>query len=108
MAPINTVSTLKIGDQYMHSFGAVGTPINGVPFTDLWLSSASELNLGHLNEYSATAIAAYENKFHPPVAGTQGAQANHFFPLTNLQYAYQLPILFNILSLIRLGNHSEN
>lgn len=78
----------KIGDQYMHSFGAVGTPINGVPFTDLWLSSASEQKLGHLNEYSATAIAAYANKFHPPLARPQGANPNHFFPLTSLQYAY--------------------
>lgn len=89
----------RIGDHYMHSFGAVGTSINGTSFTDLWLSSAFELNLGHLNDYSATAIAAYSNKFHPPVLRPKGANPNHFFPLTDLQYAYHFDatLLVNML-----------
>ncbi len=78
----------NIGEKYMHSFGAMGTPLNSIPFTQLWLANVSQNNLSHFNDYSASAIAAYAGKFHPPVARPKGASPNHFFPLNSLQYAY--------------------
>lgn len=79
----------QIGDQYMHAFGEVGTPYNGKSFTDMWLKCRSNLNLAPLNQYSPTAIAAYQNKFHPVVTPPEGANPNHFYPLSGLFYAFQ-------------------
>jgi tryptophan halogenase len=73
----------------MHAFGSLGAHVQDMSFAQLWLGSADSLNLNNLNAFAPTAIAAYQNKFNPPVALPKGANPNHFYPLSDLHYAFQ-------------------
>jgi tryptophan halogenase len=90
----------KPKESYMHAFGELGTPLQDLPFTDLWLKCASSLPINKLNDFSPTAIAAYQNKFHPVVTPPENANKNHFYPLAGMFYAYQFDagLLVTLLS----------
>lgn len=79
----------KQNESYMHAFGELGTPFASTSFTDIWLKCRANLDIGNLNEFSATAVAAYQNKYHHLVNPPTNANKNMFFPLAGLQYAYQ-------------------
>lgn len=79
----------ELGNQYMHAFGDIGTPLGTLSFTQAWLKSAAALNFTELGCYIPSAVAAKTGKFHPPVDIPQGANPTHFYPLSLLFYAYQ-------------------
>ncbi len=54
----------KIGDSYIHPFGAFGTDVAGVPFHQYWLRMKE--TAGPISDYSAPVCAARANKFSPP------------------------------------------
>ncbi|WP_111977328.1 tryptophan halogenase family protein [Algibacillus agarilyticus] len=78
----------QIGDQYMHAFGQVGTPLENISFMDIWLNFAEELQLNNLNSFSPTAVAAYNNRFSRSAQPKQ-LQPNCYYPLSVLHYAFQ-------------------
>jgi len=79
----------KEDESYMHAFGELGTPANGIEFPELWLKCRSNLSIDRFNDFSPSAIAAYENKFHPAIALPSTANSSHFYPLSGLHYAFQ-------------------
>ena len=54
----------KIGDSYIHPFGAFGTDVAGVPFHQYWLRMKE--TAGPISDYSVPVCAARANKFFPP------------------------------------------
>lgn len=79
----------KPGESYMHAFGVLGTDYQDIPFSDLWLAYANKLNLKHLTDFIPSAVASYQNRFCPALPKPDSANANAFFPLSNLFYAFQ-------------------
>ena len=76
----------ELGNQYMHAFGDIGTPLGTLSFTQAWLKCAAALNFTELGSYIPSAVAAKTGKFHPPVDIPQGANPTHFYPLSLLFY----------------------
>ena len=72
----------RIGDSYIHPFGAFGTDIDNIPFHQHWLRAHLAGTGGALEEYSLPIIAARANRFAPPVEDPRS-------PLSTYSYAYQ-------------------
>ena len=56
----------RVGDSYVHPFGAFGTRAGPVPFHHLWLRQAREGRAKPIEEYSLPIVAARQNKFALP------------------------------------------
>ena len=56
----------RVGDSYVHPFGAFGTRAGPVPFHHLWLRQAREGRANPIEEYSLPIVAARQNKFALP------------------------------------------
>ena len=72
----------KIGDRYIHPFGAYGVDLAGVGFHHYWLRSHTEGSARPIEEYSLPIVAARANRFAlPPADGD--------FLSTSYGWAYQ-------------------
>lgn len=72
----------RIGDNYIHPFGAFGQDLNGVPFHHYWLHAR---RLGHprdLQDYSLPILAARNGKFARPSENPEDT-------LSTYSYAFQ-------------------
>ena len=56
----------RIGDSYIHPFGAFGEALNGVGFHHYWLELQRQGRARELGEYSLAVMAARANRFRPP------------------------------------------
>jgi tryptophan 7-halogenase len=56
----------RIGDSYIHPFGAYGSRIGGVPFHNFWLRARASGEAAPLEEYSLPIVASRLNKFALP------------------------------------------
>ncbi len=64
---IEFVNWARIGDSYIHPFGAYGSRIAGVPFHNYWLrSSAPEGTDASIEDYSLPIVASRLNRFAMP------------------------------------------
>jgi tryptophan halogenase len=63
---IEFVDWARIGDSYIHPFGAYGSRIAGVPFHHHWLRLRATGDTSDLAEYSLPIMASRANKFAPP------------------------------------------
>ena len=73
----------RIGDSYIHGFGAIGRSIGPLPFHQFWLKLFQSGRAGAIGEYSAQTVMAPQGKFAP---GDRNAPANS--PLADIAYAY--------------------
>jgi tryptophan 7-halogenase len=56
----------RIGDAYVHPFGAFGHPIDGLPFHQPWLRAHQQGQAAPIEAYSLPIVAAHAGKFAPP------------------------------------------
>ncbi len=56
----------RIGESYIHPFGAFGEELAGVGFHHYWLELQRQGQAGPLGDYSLCVAAALANKFAPP------------------------------------------
>lgn len=72
----------RIGDRYIHPFGAYGVDLAGVGFHHYWLRARAEGNARGIEEYSLPIVAARANRFALP-------SADGDFLSTSYGWAYQ-------------------
>lgn len=72
----------RIGDSYIHPFGAFGADLRGVPFHHHWLRMRAEGADWPLEEFSLPVLAARENRFDHPAEDPRSL-------LSTFSYAYQ-------------------
>ena len=63
---IEFVDWARVGDSYIHPFGAYGSRIAGVPFHQYWIRQALRGNATPLEDYSLPIVAARQGKFALP------------------------------------------
>jgi tryptophan halogenase len=76
-----------LGERYMHAFGDVGRPLDGLPFHQHWLRVGAP---GELAEFSITNQAALAGRFmrpRPDMAGSPLAEITHAFHFDAARYA---------------------
>jgi tryptophan halogenase len=73
----------RLGDTYIHGFGAMGHDLGSVPFHQYWLRARKSEWAGELGEYSLNTLAAPRGKF---MVSPSDAPPNT--PLANIAYAY--------------------
>jgi tryptophan 7-halogenase len=79
---IEFVNWARIGDSYIHPFGAFGRDLNGVPFHQLWSRLRLAGDTTSLDEYSLPNMACRAAKFAPPSTDPQSL-------LSTFSYAFQ-------------------
>jgi len=63
---IEFVNWARVGDSYIHPFGAYGSKIAGVPFHNYWLRQESEGVSTSIEDYSLPIVASRMNRFALP------------------------------------------
>jgi tryptophan halogenase len=63
---IEFVDWARIGDSYIHPFGAYGSRIAGVPFHNYWLRQQRAGDQAAIEDYSLAIVASRMNKFALP------------------------------------------
>jgi tryptophan halogenase len=73
----------RIGDSYLHGFGAIGRSLGPLPFHQFWLKLHQSGLAGTIGDYSPQTVMAPLGKFAP---GDRNAAPNS--PLADIAYAY--------------------
>jgi tryptophan halogenase len=73
----------RIGDSYIHGFGAIGRSLGPLPFHQFWLKLRQAGRAGPIGDYSAQTVMAPQGRFAP---GDRNAAPNS--PLADIAYAY--------------------
>ncbi|MFZ6745304.1 tryptophan halogenase family protein [Undibacterium sp. JH2W] len=73
----------RIGDSYIHGFGAIGRSLGPLPFHQFWLKLFLSGRASPIGDYSPQTVMAARGKFAP---GDQNAAPNS--PLADIAYAY--------------------
>jgi tryptophan halogenase len=79
---IEFVNWGRLGDRYIHPFGAFGDDIAGVPFHHHYTRARASGHRRSLQEYSLPIVAARNGRFAHPAEDTAS-------PLSTFSYAYQ-------------------
>jgi tryptophan halogenase len=72
----------RIGDSYIHPFGAFGTDLGGIPFHQLWLRMRAAGETAPLENFSLPIQAARQNRFAHPAEDPRSLYSTY-------SYAYQ-------------------
>ena len=73
----------RIGDSYIHGFGAIGRSLGPLPFHQFWLKLHLAGRAGPIGDYSPQTVMAPRGRFAP---GDRNAQPGS--PLADIAYAY--------------------
>ncbi|TXI96331.1 MAG: tryptophan 7-halogenase [Burkholderiaceae bacterium] len=73
----------KIGDSYVHGFGAIGRAIGPLPFHQFWLKLFLSGRASPIGDYSPQTVMAPRNKFVP-----RDHRATADSPFADIAYAY--------------------
>jgi tryptophan halogenase len=73
----------RIGDSYIHGFGAIGRSLGPLPFHQFWLKLFQSGRAAPIGDYTPQTVMAPRGKFAP---GDRNAPANS--PLADIAYAY--------------------
>ncbi|MBQ5940086.1 tryptophan halogenase family protein [Massilia sp. AB1] len=73
----------RIGDSYIHGFGAIGRSLGPLPFHQFWLKLHQSGRAGPIGDYSPQTVMAPQGKFAP---GDRNAAPGS--PLADIAYAY--------------------
>lgn len=73
----------RIGDSYIHGFGAIGRSLGPLPFHQFWLKLHLAGKAGPIGDYSPQTVMAPQGKF---TSGDRNAAAGS--PLADIAYAY--------------------
>ncbi|CAN7325529.1 tryptophan halogenase family protein [Massilia sp. LjRoot122] len=73
----------RIGDSYIHGFGAIGRSLGPLPFHQFWLKLHLAGRAGPIGAYSPQTVMAPQGRFAP---GDRNAPPNS--PLGDIAYAY--------------------
>ena len=73
----------RIGDSYIHGFGAIGRSLGPLPFHQFWLKLHQSGRAGPIGDYSPQTVMAPQGKFAP---GDRNAPPGS--PLADIAYAY--------------------
>jgi len=73
----------RIGDSYIHGFGAIGRSLGPLPFHQFWLKLQLQGRAGPIGEYSPQTVMAPQGRFAP---GDRNAPPGS--PLADIAYAY--------------------
>jgi tryptophan halogenase len=73
----------RIGDSYIHGFGAIGRSLGPLPFHQFWLKLRQSGRAGPIGAYSPQTVMAPQGKFAP----CDGNAPPHS-PLADIAYAY--------------------
>ena len=80
---IQFVDWARLGDRYVHGFGAIGHDYRSLPFHQYWIKLHLQGRAFALDEYSLNSAAAPAGKFF---SGASDVPANS--PLSQVAYAY--------------------
>ncbi len=80
---IQFVNWARVGDSYVHSFGALGRDHALLPFHQYWLKAHLAGKVSDIAPYCLNSVAALQGKFMRPA--NLGADS----PLSSIAYAYQ-------------------
>jgi tryptophan halogenase len=78
---IEFVNWGRVGDRYIHAFGALGEDLQGLPFHQLWLRERERGDPGPIADYCISAVAAELGRFGRPVPDSRS-------PLSRIFYAF--------------------
>jgi tryptophan halogenase len=73
----------RIGDSYIHGFGAIGRSLGPLPFHQFWLKLHLAGRAGPIGEYSPQTVMAPKGRFAPADRNAQPGS-----PLSDIAYAY--------------------
>jgi tryptophan 7-halogenase len=73
----------RIGDSYVHGFGAIGRSIGPLPFHQFWLKLRQAGRAGPIGDYSPQTVMAPRGRFAPA-----DRNAPPHSPLADIAYAY--------------------
>ncbi|MFP5392595.1 MAG: tryptophan halogenase family protein [Gammaproteobacteria bacterium] len=79
---IEFVNWGRLGERYMHGFGAIGQDMGTQRFVQYWLKMRRLGKAGPLDQYAITRAAAYANKFMPARLDLPNS------PLSSITHAY--------------------
>ena len=80
---IEFVNWGKIGERYIHPFGAYGVDMEGLRFHQLWRRYAKDNPESSLDDYCLQILAAQQGKFQRPDMSVRNS------PVNSIVYAYQ-------------------
>ncbi|MBV8035490.1 tryptophan halogenase family protein [Roseateles sp.] len=76
-----------IGERYMHAFGDVGRPLDGLPFHQHWLRAGAGLPLAEYSIGNQAALAGRFMRPRPDMAGSPLAEITYAFHFDAARYA---------------------
>ena len=80
---IEFVNWGKIGERYIHPFGAYGVDMEGLRFHQIWRRYAKDNPSSSLDDYCLQILAAQQGKFQRPDMSVRNS------PVNSIVYAYQ-------------------
>ena len=76
---IEFVNWGRVGDAYLHPFGAYGQDLHGVDFHQLYLRERGRADPGPIQDYAMSAVAAKAGKFARPGPQAQSVLSQIFY-----------------------------